>query len=57
MPSLQAYLSIPAQNEGQPLLMSEDGEPRYVGRYATDMIYELRASRVRVGARICTPAS
>jgi hypothetical protein len=57
LPSLQAYLSIPAQNEGQPLLMAEDGEPRYVGRYATDMIYELRASRVRVGARICTPAS
>jgi hypothetical protein len=56
MALLQCFLSIPAQNEGQPLLMSADGEPRYVGRYADDMIYEPRASRVRVGARICTPA-
>jgi uncharacterized protein len=56
LPARQAYLSIPAQNEGQPLSVSEDGEGRYIGRYANDMIYEPRGPRVRVGARICTPA-
>jgi len=55
LPALQAYLSIPAQNEGQPLLMAEEGGARYVGRYAEDMIYEPGPPRVRVGARICVP--
>lgn len=51
----QAYLSVPALNEGQPLL-ADPADPRhYVGRYATDMIYEAEGPRVRTGARICRP--
>jgi uncharacterized protein YecT (DUF1311 family) len=51
----QAYLSVPALDEGQPLL-ADPGDPRhYAGRYASDMIYEAEGPRVRIGARICTP--
>ena len=51
----QAWLSVPSANEGQPLAADPADGDRLVGRYATDMIYEVGAGRVRTGARICTP--
>jgi hypothetical protein len=50
----QAYLSNPAQDEGQPLVVTDPAEPQVlVGRYATDMIYDIDKAEVRVGRRIC----
>lgn len=52
----QAYVTIPDVNEGQPLVVGAGGGTLYVGRYATDWIFDPRASQVRVGARVCTRA-
>ncbi|TMJ18456.1 MAG: hypothetical protein E6G92_00980 [Alphaproteobacteria bacterium] len=51
----QAYLAMPGANEGQPLLVDPADPQRFVGRYATDMVYEADSRRVRYHARICTP--
>jgi uncharacterized protein len=50
----QAYVTIPDVNEGQPLALAPGAAPLYVGRYATDWVYDPRTAQVRVGARICT---
>ena len=53
----QAWLSNPAQDEAQPLVVTDPARPqRLVGRYATDMIYDIDKAEVRVGQRICKPA-
>ena len=53
----QGWISVPSQDEGQPLVVTDPADPEVlVGRYATDMTYDLDAAEVRVGRRICTPA-
>jgi len=52
----QGYVAIPEVNEGQPLAVAPGAGQPYVGRYATDWIFDPGASQVRVGARICTRA-
>jgi hypothetical protein len=52
----QGYASVPEVNEGQPLVAGQGADQLYVGRYATDWIYDPRTSQVRIGARICTRA-
>ena len=55
-PRAQAYVTIPAVNEGQPLLAAEDDPQRLVGRYSNGMVLEPGGARLRLNARICTPA-
>lgn len=50
----QAYLSIPEANEGQPLVAQSDEPERFVGRYATDMLYDRGTQTAQVGRRVCT---
>jgi hypothetical protein len=53
----QGWIAIPSLNEGQPLVVSDPARPQVlVGRYATDMIYDIDKATVRVGQRICTLA-
>ena len=52
----QAYVSIPRLNEGQPLLAASARGGPLVGRYDTGQILEAGGSRLRLNARICTPA-
>lgn len=53
----QAWLSNPAQDEAQPLVVTDPAHPQVlVGRYASDMIYDIDKAEVRVGRRICTLA-
>ena len=53
-PRAQAYIVIPAVNEGQPLLAGEDDPQRLFGRYINGMILEPGDARLRLNARICT---
>jgi uncharacterized protein len=52
----QAYIAVPDLNEGQPLAADPSNPRRFVGRYATDMIYDAGARRLALGPTICTPA-
>ena len=52
----QAYIAVPDVNEGQPLAADPSNPQRFVGRYATDMIYDAGARRVELSPTICTPA-
>jgi hypothetical protein len=52
----QAHVTVAKLNEGQPLVADAAEPERLVGRYATDYILEAGGSRLRIGARICTPA-
>ena len=52
----QAYVTIPRLNEGQPLLAASARGGPLVGRYDTGQILEASGARLRLNARICTPA-
>ena len=56
LPTPQAYISVPAANEGQPLVADDENGQHYVGRYATDEIYDARTGRAMLGPTVCTPA-
>lgn len=50
----QAWLAIPGAEEGQPLVAQADEPERFVGRYATDMLYDRGTQTAQVGRRVCT---
>ena len=53
----QGWIAIPSLNEGQPLVASDPAKPQVlVGRYATDMLYDIDKATVRTGQRVCTLA-
>lgn len=52
----QAYVTIPRLNEGQPLIAASVRGGSLVGRYDTGQILEASGTRLRLNARICTPA-
>ena len=51
----QAYVTVPTLNEGQPLVAAGARDGSLAGRYATHYVLEAGGSRLRIGARICTP--
>ncbi len=52
----QGWIDIPSLNEGQPLVADPAKPQVLVGRYATDMVYDIDRATVRIGQRICTSA-
>lgn len=53
---VQAHVTVERINEGQPLVADPADPMRLVGRYDTDYILEDGGARLRISARICTPA-
>lgn len=52
----QANVSVPSQDEAQSLVATPNDPQRLIGRGDRDWLFDIRTSRLRIDARICTPA-